>query len=152
MTTRPPVGGAGTGTIATTRPAGSITPQTELVDAVRHWVHFDNLAESLTKQVTNARNMRSDFEDKILKLLDSTGMRNAVLQITGATLQRVSKPKQTDLSWTYLESTLHEYYKSKGRPDETTAVLEYLQAHRGTKTIEYLKKTTMGSAAAAASS
>lgn len=128
--------------MALAAPAGKPpTAQQELVDAVRHWVHFDNLAESLTKQVTNARNMRTQFEEKVLKLLDSTGMRSAVIQITGATLQRQTRSKAADLSWTMLEEQLHEYYKAKGRPDETAAVLEFLQTHRGSKTVEYLKKT-----------
>ena len=116
------------------------TPQQDLVDAVRHWVHFDNLAESLQKQVSNARTMRNDFETKILNLLESTGMRNAVLQITGATLQRTSTFKQTDLSWGFLEKQLHDYYKTKGKPDETAAILEYIKKNRGGKTVEYLEK------------
>lgn len=116
------------------------TPQQDLVDAVRHWVHFDNLAESLQKQVTNARTMRNDFETKILNLLESTGMRNAVLQITGATLQRTSTFKQTDLSWGFLEKQLHDYYKAKGKPDETAAILEYIKKNRGGKTVEFLEK------------
>lgn len=131
-------------------PAPSTTATSDLVDAVRHWVHFDNLSESLQKQVTNARAKRSEFEDRILRLLDATGMRNAVLQITGATLQRATKPKQSDLSWTFLETSLHDYYKAKGRPDETSAILDYLQASRTTKHTEYLKKTTAGVAGSAA--
>lgn len=115
-------------------------PQSELVDAVRHWVHFDNLAESLTKQVTNARTMRSQFEDKILKLLEDTGMRNATLQITGATLQRTSSFKATDLSWSFLEKQLHDYYKVHGKTDETGAVLEFMRKNRGGKTVECLEK------------
>ena len=86
--------------------------------------------------------MRASFEEKILKILDSTGMSNAVLQITGATLQRASRVKSADLSWTYLETNLHDYYKSKGRgQDETAAILEFLQSRRGTKSTDYLKKT-----------
>ena len=123
-------------------PLSGATATTDLVDAVRHWVHFDNLSESLQKQVTNARAKRSEFEDRILRLLDTTGMRNAVLQITGATLQRSTKPKQSDLSWTFLESSLHDYYKAKGRPDETAAIMEFVQASRTIKHTEYLKKTT----------
>ena len=42
----------------------------DLTDAVRHWVHFDNLAETLNKQVSNARTMRNKFEEAILKLLE----------------------------------------------------------------------------------
>lgn len=119
------------------------TPQKELVDAVRHWVHFDNLAESLTKQVTNARSMRSQFEEKIMKLLEVTGMQNATLQITGATLHRNTSFKPTDLSWTLLEKQLHDYYKMKGKPDETLAVIEFIKKNRGGKTVECLEKKVL---------
>ena len=115
--------------------------QTELVDAVRHWVHFDNLAESLTKQVTNARSMRNGFEDKILNYLDTSTTRGSVIQITGATLSRATRPKTTDLSWSFLESTLHEFYRTRGKPDETTALIEFLQSRRDIKQIPFLKKT-----------
>ena len=115
--------------------------QAELVDAVRHWVHFDNLAESLQKQVTNARSMRNTFEDKILNYLDTTATRGSVIQITGATLTRATRPKTTDLSWSFLESSLHDFYKSRGRPDETTAVIEFLQSRRDIKQVPFLKKT-----------
>ncbi len=114
--------------------------QAELVDAVRHWVHFDNLAESLQKQVTNARSMRGTFEDKILNYLDTTATRGSVIQITGATLSRATRPKTTDLSWSFLESTLHEFYKTRGRADETTALIEFLQSRRDIKQIPFLKK------------
>ena len=115
--------------------------QAELVDAVRHWVHFDNLAETLTKQVTNARNMRGTFEDKILNYLDTTATRGSVIQITGATLQKATRPKTTDLSWSFLESTLHDFYKTRGKLDETTAIIEFLQSKRDIKQIPFLKKT-----------
>jgi hypothetical protein len=73
--------------------------------------------------------------------LDTTATKGTVLEITGAKLQRATRPKTTDLSWSFLESTLHEYYKSRGKVDETTAVLEFLQSKRDTKQIPYLKKT-----------
>ena len=117
------------------------SPSTDLVDSVRHWVHFDNLAESLQKQVTNARTMRNTFEDKILTHLETGPMKGATLQITGATLQKATRPKTTDLSWSFLETSLHEYYRAKGKPDETKALLEFLQSKRDTRAIPYLKKT-----------
>ncbi len=117
------------------------TANPELVDAVRSWVHFDNLAETLQKQVSNVRALRSEFEDKILHHLETTSLRGAVLEITGAKLQRATRPKTTDLSWTFLETHLHEYYKTRGKPDDTAALLEFLQAKRDTKQVPYLKKT-----------
>ena len=73
--------------------------------------------------------------------MESSGMRNTVLQISGATLQRVSKVKPSDLTWGYLEEQLREYYKEKGTADETEQVLTFLQSKRGGKTVEYLKKS-----------
>lgn len=122
----------------------SIVPKqsnSELIDAVRHWVHFDNLAETLTKQVTNARNMRNSFEEKILKLLEAPEMKNVVLQLNGATLQKQSKFKASDLTWGFLEEQLKDYYLAKGRPDETKQIIEFIQKRRGGKNVDFLKKT-----------
>jgi len=116
-------------------------PNNELKENVRHWVHFDNLAESLTKQVMNTRAMRKSYEEKILHSLDTPTMRNAVLQITGATIQRETDTKLQDLSWTMLEDQLRTYFRSKGRSDETTQIIEHIRKNRTTKTTEYLKKT-----------
>jgi hypothetical protein len=87
---------------------------TELIEAVRHYVHFDNLAETLTKQVNNARAKRGEYEAKVLKNLETSGMKNAILQINGATLQCCSKNQANPLSWGFLEEQLHLYYS--GRP------------------------------------
>ena len=122
--------------------AVAATPQQELVYAVRHYVHFDNLAETLNKQVTNVRNMRAKFETEILTMLETQGMKNAVLQISGASLQRQTRHQSTNLSWSFLEEQLHEYYKSKGKPDETAGILDFVQKHRGSRAVDYLKKTT----------
>ena len=127
--------------------AAATTANKDLVEAVRHYVHFDNLAEALNKQVTNARSMRGQYEIKILTNLESTGMKNAVLQINGATLQRASRSQANTLSWGFLEEQLHAYYAShpvRSSGDETTAILDFLQNRRGSKTTEYLKKTVIG--------
>jgi hypothetical protein len=116
-------------------------PNAELVDAVRHWVHFDNLSETLTKQVTNVRNMRASFEEKILRLLDSSGLKNAVLELNGATLQKQTKFRPSDLTWGFLEEQLQAYYTQKGRPEEYKQVYEFLQKRRTGKQVDSLKKT-----------
>jgi hypothetical protein len=119
----------------------------ELSEAVRSWVHFDNLAESLNKQVANVRNLRNQFETKILEIMDRMGLhQNASLKITGAVLQRAQRSKQSDLSWSFLEEQLHEYHKASGKRDETAQILQFLQTHRGSKSVEYLKKTSVSPA------
>jgi len=128
------------------------TANKDLVEAVRHYVHFDNLAEALNKQVTNARNMRGQYETKILTNLEATGMKNAVLQINGATLQRATRSQSNPLSWGFLEEKLHAYYASRRSNDETAAILDFLQNHRGSKTTDYLKKTVLGASGGGADS
>jgi hypothetical protein len=125
------------------------SPHADLVYAVQQWTHFDNLAESHAKQATNARNERANFETRIFGILDTMKIPNAVLEITGATITRASRVKQTDLSWSFLETGLHAYFASKGRADETAAILDYLQSSRGAKSTDYLKKTLLPLAAGA---
>jgi hypothetical protein len=117
-------------------------PTADLSEAVRHWVHFDNLAETLNKQVTNARTKRSEYEKKTLTLLDGMNMKNVSLEIHGATLTRNVKSESEQLSWTFLEKSMHSYFASKKQPDQTDMLLDFLQKTRTVKSVEYLKKTS----------
>lgn len=114
----------------------------ELAAIVRNWVHFDNLAENLNKQVTNARSLRSEYETKVLHMLETSNMKNSTIKISGATLQYATRTKQTDLGWTMLSDHLHDYFRTKGRADETNEILNYLQKVREVKSVPYLKKIT----------
>jgi hypothetical protein len=104
-------------------------------------VHFDNVAENLNKQIANVRALRAEYEAKVLELLARQNLRNATLRVTGATLQYATRSKSTDLSWSFLEEQLHEYFRTKGVADQTGDILTFLHRHRGGKIIEYLKKT-----------
>ena len=116
-------------------------PPNQLADAIRSWVHFDNMTEHLNKQVSNARNLRNEYENKILHMLESQNMRQTMIKITGATLQHSTRYKQNDLGWTMLREQLRDYYKMKGKPDETDEIMNFLQTSRGGKTVAFLKKT-----------
>ncbi len=128
--------------IVPAQPGRPTSANAELADAVRNWVHFDNLAENLNKQVSNARALRNQYETKILTTLESANMKQMVIRVSGATLQHATRYKQNDLGWTMLREQLHEYYKTKGRRDETDEILDFLQNGRGGKTVAYLKKVT----------
>lgn len=107
-----------------------------LIDAVRNWVHFDNLCVGLGRQINTARNMRNTFEEKVLELLGSAKR----LRIQGAILEPATRRSSTTLSWSGLEESLHKYYSDKRRPDETESILNYLRENRGTKSTTFLKK------------
>jgi hypothetical protein len=111
----------------------------ELIDAVRNWVHFDNLNAMFSRQIQTARNMRNTFEEKILALLGKTKR----LRIQGAMLEPVTKKNNMPLNWTTLEESLHKYYESTQKKDETEAILAFMKENRGSKMVTFLKKTPL---------
>ena len=112
---------------------------TSLVDAVRNWVHFDNLCTMLSRQITTARNMRTTFEERVLAQLGSTKR----LKIQGAILEPATRRNSVNLNWTVLEESLHKYYAEQKKPDETAAVLKFIRENRELKSTVYLKKTPL---------
>ena len=110
-----------------------------LADAVRNWVHFDNLCTNLNKQMTTARNLRNKFEEQVLSLLGNTKR----LRIQGEVLEPSTRNNSVTLNWTTLEETLHKYYSDSKKPDETAALLKYLKDNRGQKSTVFLKRTAV---------
>lgn len=107
-----------------------------LVDAVKNWVHFDNLCINLAKQMTTARNLKNSFETQILSQLGKVKR----LRIKDAYLEPVTKSISVPLNWTGLEETLHQYYAEKKRTDETAEIIDFLKNNRNQKTTVVLKK------------
>ena len=99
----------------------------ELANLVRNWVHFDNLATSLSKQATNARKLRDDFETNIITMLQSNQMENATIQIHGGKLVIQNEKHSQPLTFTRLEDQLHKYFLEKrvqnlAAPDELSLI------------------------------
>jgi len=111
--------------------------QQDLIDAVRNWVHFDNLNLNLAKQIVTARNMKNTFEEKVLKLLGKTKR----LRIQGALLEPATRTNSMPLNWGLLEDSLKKYYEHENKPDETEKIIAFLKENRGSKTVTHIKKT-----------
>jgi len=109
----------------------------ELTEAVRNWVHFDNLCANLSKQMTTARNLRNKYEDSVLKLVGNTKR----IRIQGSFLEPSTKNNSVTLNWKTLEETLHKYYTENNKADETDDLLKFLKDNRGQKTTVFLKRT-----------
>jgi hypothetical protein len=120
----------------------------ELGNLVRNWVHYDNLTTSLSKQTSNARKVRDDFEGKILDQLRVNSMENAVIQIQGGRLL-VSEERHTQpLTLSRLEEGIHAYFADQKRlgkstVDETAAIIRFLKTHRAVEITKRLKKQTV---------
>jgi hypothetical protein len=114
-----------------------------LGNMVRSWVHFDNLAASLTRQAQQARSARYKWEEQIIDFLKNNKMTNAIIQITGGRLTLSEEKHSNPLTLQRLETLLHEYYNKKpnGSDDETVHILNFIKANKG-YTLETKLKTS----------
>lgn len=110
----------------------ALTNSDQLADQVRKWVHYDQLAGTLSKQATQARKARDTAETSIIQILTTSNMRNAILQTAGGRLTLHEEKHSVPLTLTRLEGLLHQYYseKRRGAPDETEAIMSFLRANR----------------------
>jgi hypothetical protein len=119
-----------------------MTNTNALADMVRRWVHFDNLAATLHRQAQQARVAKSRWETDIIGYLQKINMTNAIIQIAGGRLTVHDEKHTQPLTLHRLEQLLHEYYakKSPGSLDESTSILAFIKANRGSTTETRLKK------------
>jgi hypothetical protein len=116
---------------------------TQLGYMVRNYVHYDNLASGLFKQLQNTRKLKDDFENKIIGYLQSKSMEKAIIQIAGGRLTVGEEKHSSALTLTKIEELLHGYYKSQGREstDETLSIMKHIKAERGAEVTKKLKKS-----------
>jgi hypothetical protein len=114
-----------------------------LAEMIRSWVHFDNLAATFTRQSQQARTARSRWEVQIIDYLRETSMINAIIQIAGGRLTVNEEKHANPLTLQRLESLLHEYFSKRaaGSNDETSEIMAYIKANRGTNVETRLKKS-----------
>ena len=121
----------------------SSNQQAELPTLVRNFVHYDNLASNYSKQASGARNLRNEYESKVIHALRSNNMENAVIQVSGARLQCTEEKSAPSLTLPRLQQYLDKYYAQKGTGvNETEAILRFIRIQKvnDTQTVACLKK------------
>ena len=115
-----------------------------LAHNVRGWVHYDNMAAALQKQIMNTRKQRDAFEEQIQLLLKQHQMANAVIQISGGQLQLQEEKVTSALTMKALQESTASFFK--GHPEIpngdklTTEFLNHIKQQRGVNTSLRLKK------------
>ena len=109
---------------------------------VRNYVHYEQLTSNLQQQTTNARTVKSQFEDKIIEALQNTNMQAAMIQISNGRLRMLEEKSPAQLNFNTLESLLHDYFRAKGStyPDETDNIIRFIRQHRKINTTYRLKR------------
>jgi len=108
---------------------------------VRYWLHSNNLASSFYKQFCSAKNIRDDYEKKIILTLQQNNMEKAVIQISNGNIKVVDRRQPHQLSLSKIEELLHGYYRHKGGKDETLDIMTFIRANRGYSINKSLKQT-----------
>jgi hypothetical protein len=102
---------------------------------------MDNLTESFTSQATNARTLRNKHEADALALIKQLGLTKSTIQVSGANLTVGRRKSQTGLTWGYLEREIPAWATQAGlKPTQSAGLVKWLQEHRETKEMEFLKK------------
>ena len=117
------------------------TPGTpEFSSLVRSWMHYDNLSISLSKQASNSRKLRDNYEEAILGSLKKVNAMNAVIQVTGGKIQVSEEKSAQHLSMNFIEQTLHSYFKQYNKQDDTENIIKYIKSNRGVNKSSKLKR------------
>jgi hypothetical protein len=115
-----------------------------LAHNVRGWVHYDNMATALNKQITNARKQRDSYEEQIQVLLKQNHMPNAVIQISGGQLQLQDEKVTSGLTMKALQESTLSFFR--GHPEipnpekMSSELLQHIKDQRNTTTVLRLKK------------
>lgn len=118
----------------------SLINKDDIANLVRSYVHYDNLTSSLQKQTNNARNIRDEYENRIIKTLEEKNMKNAIIQIVGGKLQIVEEKKTSPLTFHSLEESLHNYFIKNKQSDITTDLIRFVKSQRTVETVPKIKK------------
>jgi len=86
----------------------------DLSNLIRNYVHYDNLTSTLNKQAHNARIVRDDFEERIIKELRDKKMENAIIQIVGGKLKIIEEKHNTPLNYKMLDYVIESLYEIMG--------------------------------------
>ena len=109
---------------------------------VRNWLHYDGLASSFYRQSTRARQVRDEFETKIIDNLRTNRMENAVIQIGGGHITLAEERNSRQLTLPRIEELLRSYYGRRGGKDETPEIMAHIRGNREVDIVMKLKKST----------
>jgi hypothetical protein len=119
-----------------------------LAHNVRGWVHYDNMAAALQKQIINARKQRDAFEEQIQLLLKQHNAPNAVIQISGGQLQLQEEKSTSSLTMKGLMESIQSFLKDHPEIQNQNKIaielMEHIKQQRTVSTSLRLKKLKQG--------
>ena len=113
----------------------------KLIDAIRSWIHMENLVENHAAQAANARAQRNKHEKDAIALMKEMRLEKSTIQVSGASLTLQAKSVPQALSWGYLEKEVPAWASRSGvSTAQAQSLIKWLHDHRELKEAESLKK------------
>jgi len=113
-----------------------------LIEAVRAWIHMDNLVETHTAQASNARTLKNKHETDAITLMKEMRLDKSTIQVSGASLTLQKKSHPAALTWGYFEKEATAWAAHARLPAaQAQSLIKWMHDHRETKETETLKKT-----------
>jgi hypothetical protein len=113
-----------------------------LIEAIRGWIHMDNLLENHSAQAANARNLRGKHEQEAITLMKQMNLERSTIQVSGGSLTLQQKTAPAALTWGYLEKEVPEWAAKNGvTATQTASLIRWLHDRREVKATESLKKS-----------
>jgi hypothetical protein len=107
-----------------------------LAHNVRGWVHYDNMAAALQKQIVNARKQRDAFEEQIQLLLKHHSSPNAVIQVSGGQLQLQEEKSTSSLTMKGLMESIQSFLKDHPEiPNQNKIAIELMEHIKQQRTV-----------------
>jgi Family of unknown function (DUF5760) len=108
---------------------------------IRYWVNYDNKITALNKETKAAREVKNNYEAQIIKMIRESNMTNPVIQTGGGRILIGEDKHTAPLTFTNLETMLHQYYAKKpGAHDETTEIIKFIRLNRESSVSPCLKR------------
>jgi hypothetical protein len=113
-----------------------------LIDAIRGWIHMDNLLENHNAQAANARTLKNKHEANAIELMKQMRLDKSTIQVSGASLILQKKATPGTLTWGYLEKEIPAWATHTGiTAAQSQSLIKWLHDRRELKETESLKKS-----------
>lgn len=97
---------------------------------VKSWVSIDNKLKILSEETKSLREQRNEINSRIIKHVDTSGMKSATVRISDGRLRFVDSSSSAPLTLKFVQSCLQQCLSSEKQVEQ---IMTYIKEQRETK-------------------
>jgi len=94
---------------------------------IKQWVNYDNQIKLMSNKIKDLRTARNEYEQSVIKYVETNNMKNAVVKITDGELKFTNVNTQQSLTFKYLEDCLNDLFTV----EEVKRLIQHIKNKRG---------------------